>query len=172
MLLTDARRPARFAEDILVTLGEQDRSLWNQEFIAEGHAIVRACLRRGQPGPYQLLAAINAVHTDAATPRETDWGQILALYDHLLMLNPTAVIALNRAIAIAEVNGAEQAMEILDELDLDGYHPFHATRADLLRRLGRTDEAAEAYLRAIELATNSAERNYLQRRRAEISAPC
>jgi RNA polymerase sigma-70 factor (ECF subfamily) len=169
MLMTDARRPARFAGDDLVPLGEQDRSRWNRDLIAEGHAIVRACLRRAQPGPYQLLAAINAVHTDAAAASETDWKQIVALYDHLLILNPTSVVALNRAISIAEVNGPDQAMDILDGLDLDGYHPFHATRADLLRRLGRNDEAAEAYTTAIELATNSAEQNYLRRRRQEVT---
>ena len=134
MLLTDARRPSRFAGGVLVTLPDQDRSRWDRDLIAEGHAIVRGCLRRGRPGRYQILAAINAVHTDAASAKETDWRQIVALYDQLFAVEPTPVVALNRAIAIAEVDGPEAALAILDTLDLQGYHAYQATRADLLRR--------------------------------------
>jgi RNA polymerase sigma-70 factor, ECF subfamily len=130
--------------------------------IAEGQAIVRACLRRDQPGPYQLQAAINAVHADAATFDATDWPQIVALYDQLLALAPTPVVALNRAVAIGEVDGPSAALALVDELDLDRYHPFHATRADLLRRLGRDEEAATAYGRAAELAPTEAEREFLR----------
>ena len=143
-------------------LGEQDRTRWDRALIAEGQAIVRACLRRDQPGPYQLQAAINAVHADAATFEQTDWPQIVALYDQLLAIAPTPVVALNRAIAIGEVDGAAAALAIVDALDLDGYHPFHATRADLLRRLGHHGEAAAAYERAAELAPTEAEREFLR----------
>lgn len=170
LLLTEARRPARTdADGSLVLLPEQDRSLWDRELIAEGHDLVRACLRRNQPGPYQLQAAINAVHTDARTAAGTDWRQILALYDQLLALVPTPVVALNRAVAVAEVDGAERALEIVDALDLRDYHLFHATRAELLRRSGRFDEAAVAYDSAIALASNAAERAFLERRRAETA---
>ena len=138
MLLTDARRAARLdAGGALVTLDLQDRSLWDRAKIAEGHALVRECLRRNRPGHYQLLAAVNAVHTDAATAADTDWGQVLALYDQLYAATPTPVVALNRAVALAEVEGPASALVVVDGLDLDGYHPYHATRADLLRRLGR-----------------------------------
>ena len=169
MLLTHARRAARVdADGVLVTLDAQDRSLWDRALIAEGHALVRECLRRNRPGHYQLLAAVNAVHTDAATAADTDWSQVLALYDQLDAVSPTPVVALNRAVALAEVAGPEAALGVVDALPLDGYHPFHATRADLLRRLGRGAEAAQAYDRALELATNPAERAFLTRRRAEV----
>jgi RNA polymerase sigma-70 factor, ECF subfamily len=169
MLLSAARRPARSAPDgSLVTLAEQDRSRWDRELIGEGQAIVRACLRRNRPGPYQLQAAINAVHSDARTAEDTDWSQILALYDQLLAVTPTAVVALNRAVALAEVAGPEEALRVVDDLDLDGYHLLHATRADLLRRLGRLEEAAIAYDRAAALAENAAERAFLQRRRRSL----
>jgi RNA polymerase sigma-70 factor, ECF subfamily len=163
LLLNESRRASRTARDgSLVLLGDQDRTRWDRALIAEGQAIVRACLRRDQPGPYQLQAAINAVHADAATFDATDWPQIVALYDQLLALAPTPVVALNRAVAIAEVDGPSAALVLVDELDLDHYHPFHATRADLLRRLGRDEEAATAYGRAAELAPTEAERQFLR----------
>lgn len=172
MLLTDARRAARVdADGVLVTLDEQDRSLWDRDRIAEGHAIVRECLRRNRPGHYQLLAAVNAVHTDAATAADTAWDQVLALYDRLVVVTPTPVVALNRAVALAEVGGPEAALAVVDDLaaTLDGYHPFHATRADLLRRLGRPEEAAAAYDRAVALAGNPAERAFLACRRDALT---
>jgi RNA polymerase sigma-70 factor, ECF subfamily len=170
MLLTDARRPARLdAGGALVTLDAQDRSLWDRDTIAEGHALVRECLQRNRPGHYQLLAAVNAVHTDAATASATDWGQVLALYDQLLVITPTPVVELNRAVALAEVAGPEVALAVVDGLALETYHPFHATRADLLRRLGRRSDAVAAYQRALDLATNPAERSFLDQRRAEVS---
>jgi RNA polymerase sigma-70 factor (ECF subfamily) len=129
--------------------------------IEEGHAIVRACLRRNHPGPYQIQAAINAVHADADSFDATDWGQILALYDQLLAMTPTSVVAMNRAIALAEVRGPRAALDILDGLDLAGYHLVHAARADLLRRLGRHDEATAAYALAAKLAVSDAERMFL-----------
>ena len=148
LLLTESRRASRTRPDgSLVLLGEQDRTRWDRALIEEGQAIVRRCLRRNQPGPYQLQAAINAVHADAATLEQTDWSQIVALYDQLLAVAPTPVVALNRAIAIGEVQGAAAALALVDELDLDNYHPFHATRADLLRRLGR-DQRGRGRLRA------------------------
>jgi RNA polymerase sigma-70 factor, ECF subfamily len=163
LLLNESRRASRTARDgSLVLLGDQDRTRWDRALIAEGQAIVRACLRRDQPGLYQLQAAINAVHADAATFDATDWPQIVALYDQLLALAPTPVVALNRAVAIAEVDGPSAALVLVDELDLDHYHPFHATRADLLRRLGRDEEAATAYGRAAELAPTEAERQFLR----------
>jgi len=128
-----------------VLLGEQDRTRWDRALIEEGQAILRRCLGRNQPGPYQLQAAINAVHADAGAIEETDWSQIVALYDQLLAVAPTPVVALNRAIAIGEVQGPAAALALVGELELDNYHPFHATRADLLRRLGRHSEAAAAY---------------------------
>jgi RNA polymerase sigma-70 factor (ECF subfamily) len=131
--------------------------------IEEGQAIVRRCIRRDQPGPYQLQAAINAVHADAATFGQTDWSQILAFYDQLLALAPTPVVSLNRAIAIGEVAGPAAALELVDELDLESYYPFHATRADLLQRLGRPSEAAAEYERAAALAPTDAERDFLRR---------
>ena len=170
MLLTDARRAARVdAGGAVVTLDAQDRSLWDRAMITEGHELVRACLRRNRPGHYQLLAAVNAVHTDAPTAADTDWAQVLALYDQLYAVTPTAVVTLNRAVALAEVQGPAAALPVVDRLSLDGYHPFHATRADLLRRLGRGEEAVAAYDRALELATNPAERAFLIRRRATVA---
>jgi RNA polymerase sigma-70 factor (ECF subfamily) len=164
LLLTESRRASRTGPDgSLVVLGEQDRGRWDRALIEEGKAIVRRCLRRNQPGPYQIQAAINAVHADAASVEETDWGQILALYDQLLAVAPTPVVALNRAIAVGEVEGPAAALALVDELDLDNYHAFHATRADLLRRLGRPDEAAAAYERAAALAPTDAERDFLRR---------
>jgi RNA polymerase sigma-70 factor (ECF subfamily) len=168
MLLTDARRAARVADGRLVPLPDQDRTSWDHELIADGHAIVRACLRRNRPGPYQLLAAINAVHTDAATAAQTDWNQIVELYDQLYAVTPTPVVALNRAIAVGEIDGPAAGLAIVEALDLSGYHPFHAARADLLRRAGRNTDAGEAYGRAIELATNPAEQAYLQLRRDDL----
>jgi RNA polymerase sigma-70 factor (ECF subfamily) len=140
--------------------------------LAEGQAIVRACLRRNRPGPYQIQAAINAVHADAASIEATDWRQILALYDLLLAMAPTPVVALNRAIALAEVEGPAEAIALLDDLDLvlDGYHLFHASRADLLRRLGRPADAARAYARAADLATSDAERAFLAARLGEVGS--
>ena len=139
-------------------LPDQDRTLWNRELIATGQAIVRACLRRNRPGPYQIQAAIAAVHSDAPTAADTDWGQILALYDQL-----TAVVALNRAVAVAEVYGPAAGLAEIDRLELPAYHLFHATRADLLVRLDRPDEAAVEYERALELASNAAERSKRRR---------
>ena len=135
---------------------------WDRALIEEGQAIVRRCLRRNQPGAYQLQAAINAVHADAATAAQTDWPQITALYDQLLAVAPTPVVALNRAIAIGEVQGPAAALALADELDLDSYHLYHATRADLLHRLGRDSEAAAAYQRAASLAPTPAERDFLR----------
>jgi RNA polymerase sigma-70 factor (ECF subfamily) len=163
LLLTESRRASRTRPDgSLVLLGDQDRRRWDRALIEEGRAIVRRCTRRNQPGVYQLQAAINAVHADAATVEQTDWSQIVALYDQLLALAPTPVVALNRAIAIGEVRGASAALALVDELDLDNYHPFHATRADLLRRLGRNGEAAAAYERAAALAPTDAEQDFLK----------
>jgi len=162
LLLTESRRGARFSRGgTLILLGDQDRATWDRAMIEEGHAIVRACLLRNRPGPYQIQAAINAVHADAAAIESTDWGQILALYDQLLAVSPTPVVALNRAIALGEVRGPDAALVLVDDLDLGGYHLFHATRADLLRRLGRAAEAREAYARAAELAPNETERAFL-----------
>ena len=169
LLLSDARRRARLGADgALVPLTEQDRSRWDRILITEGHRLVRACLRRNRPGPYQLQAAINAVHTDAATADATDWAQILALYDQLLACAPTPVVALNRAVALAELRGAEVALEIVDRLELTRYHLFHATRADLLRRLGRVTAAAAAYDAALALTANAAERRFLEARRRSL----
>jgi RNA polymerase sigma-70 factor, ECF subfamily len=171
LLLTDARRPARTTPDgRLVLLADQDRGRWDRDRIAEGQAIVRRCLRRNQPGPYQLQAAVNAVHSDAPAATATDWGQILALYDQLLALTPTPVVALNRAVAVAEVEGPAAALALVDGLDLDGWHRFHAIRADLLRRLGRDGEAALAYDAAIALAQNTAERAFLEGRRRSLAS--
>ena len=170
MLLVDARRAARTSpEGDLVLLADQDRVRWDRDRIAEGHAIVRRCLRRNQPGPYQLQAAINAVHSDAPTAAATDWRQILALYDQLLALAPSPVVALNRAVAVAEVEGPEAALALVDGLDLDGYRLFHAIRADLLRRLGRDAEAVLAYEAAIARTGNATERAFLERRRQALT---
>jgi RNA polymerase sigma-70 factor, ECF subfamily len=164
MLLTEARRGTRIrADGSLVVLGQQDRSRWDRVAIDEGQDLVRWCLRRNQPGPYQLQAAINAVHTDAASAEHTDWSQIIALYDQLLAVAPTPVVALNRAVAVGEVHGPAVALALVDQLDLDTYYAFHATRADLLRRLARYPEAAAAYARAAALAPTEAERDFLSR---------
>jgi RNA polymerase sigma-70 factor (ECF subfamily) len=171
LLLTESRWRARFAADgSLIRLRDQDRAVWDWSMIEEGKAIVRACLRRDSPGPYQIQAAINAVHADAASIEATDWSQVLALYDQLLALSPTPVVALNRAIALAEVRGPEAALAILDglDVDLDEYHLFHAARADLLFRLRRTTEAARAYSRAADLTTSDAERDFLYGRLDDI----
>jgi RNA polymerase sigma-70 factor (ECF subfamily) len=169
MLLVESRRAAReTAAGDLVPLADQDRLSWDRALVAEGQAIVRACLRLGRPGPYQVQAAINAVHSDAATADATDWWQILQLYNLLLALTPTPVVALNRAVAVAEVEGADAALALVDDLDLDGYHLFHAIRADLLRRLGRPAEAAAAYEAAIERTGNAAERAFLRRTLAAL----
>ena len=170
MLLTDARRASRVSGGSLVVLSDQDRSRWDQDLIAEGHDIVRGCLRRGRPGRYQILAAINAVHTDAASVHATDWRQVLALYDQLLAVDPSPIVALNRAIAIAEVDGPTAALEILDGLPLAGYHAYQATRADLLRRAGSPEAAASAYQRALDLTGNPAERAFLRGRLDELGA--
>jgi RNA polymerase sigma-70 factor (ECF subfamily) len=163
LLLAESRRASRTRPDgSLVLLGEQDRGLWDRALIEEGQAIVRWCLRRNQPGAYQFQAAINAVHADAAAAGQTDWPQIVALYDQLLAVAPTPVVALNRAVAVGEVQGPAAALVLVEELDLDNYHLFHATRADLLRRLGRTSEAAAAYERAADLAPTDAERDFLR----------
>jgi RNA polymerase sigma-70 factor (ECF subfamily) len=169
LLLTEARRPARTAPDgSIILLPDQDRSVWDRDLIAEGQALVRACLRRNMPGPYQIQAAIAAVHSDAPTAEQTDWRQILRLYDQLGEYLPTPVVALNRTVALAEVEGPAPALAAVDELDLDGYHLFHSTRAELLARLGRFAEAAQAYDRAIELAGNATERAFLEERRAAL----
>ena len=173
MLLTEARRAARVSENgELVTLAEQDRDAWDRELIAEGHALVRARLASGQaPGRYQLLAAINAVHTDARDVRDTDWSQVIALYDQLIRLDPSPIVRLNRAIAVAELDGPGVALVEIEGLPLEGYHAFHATHADLLRRLGRSAESRAAYDRAIGLAGNTAETAYLTRRRDQLAGP-
>jgi RNA polymerase sigma-70 factor, ECF subfamily len=169
MLLVESRRVTRTtpAGD-LVLLADQDRALWDRALIAEGQAIVRQCLRRNRPGPYQIQAAINAVHSDARTAAATDWRQVLALYDQLQALAPSPVVALNRAVAVAEVDGAGAALTLVESLDLGSYHLFHAIRADLLRRLGREVEAAAAYATAMELTDNAAERDFLRRRRKSL----
>jgi RNA polymerase sigma-70 factor, ECF subfamily len=172
LLLTESRRAARTASDgTLVLLPDQDRAVWDRRLIAEGQTLVRACLRRNQPGPYQIQAAINAVHSDAPTAAHTDWGQILALYDQLLAVSPTPVVALNRAVALAEVKGPQAALAAVDDLDALGeYHLYHATRADLLTRLDRHAEAATAYARALSLATNATEQAFLEGRAAAARA--
>ena len=171
MLLTDARRASRVSPDgDLVLLADQDRSRWNTEQIAEGHQLVRACLRRNQPGRYQIQAAINAVHTDAATAAQTDWRQILQLYNQLMVIAPSQVVALNRAVAVAEVHGPAAALAITDEIRLDGYYLLPAIRADLLARLGRTADAAAAFATAAQLTQSSAQRRFLELRRARLTA--
>ena len=171
LLLTESRWPARYSSGgALILLRDQDRSLWDRALIEEGHAFVRGCLRRNQPGPYQIQAAINAVHADAESFEATDWSQILALYDQLLAMTPTPVVAMNRAIALGEVRGPGAALDVLDSLDLGEYHLFHAARADLLRRLGRHDEASQAYALAAALAPTGAERAFLTDRLETIRA--
>jgi RNA polymerase sigma-70 factor (ECF subfamily) len=172
MLLTEARRAARVsATGELVTLDDQDRGAWDADLIAEGHALVRGRIATGiPPGRYQVLAAINAVHTSARDIRDTDWSQVVALYDQLAVLDPSPIVALNRAVAVAELDGPDVALATVDRLEeaLAGYHAFHVTRADLLRRLGRSADARAAYDRAIELAGNTAETAYLTRRRDQL----
>ncbi|WP_241238262.1 RNA polymerase sigma factor [Nocardioides pantholopis] len=170
MLLTEARRPSRVGADgALVPLAEQDRGGWDAGLVAEGHALVRECLAINRPGRYQLLAAINAVHTDAPAAADTDWSQVVALYDRLRVLDPGPVVALNRAVAVAEVDGPEVALAEVDRLDLAGYHAWHATRAELLRRLRRSAEARAEYDAAIAATANPAERAYLSRRRGTLA---
>jgi RNA polymerase sigma-70 factor (ECF subfamily) len=169
MLLTESRRRARATSDgELVLLADQDRTLWDRDLIAEGQAIVRRCLDRNHPGPYQIQAAINAVHSDAPTAAATDWRQILQLYDQLTALAPTPVVALNRAVAVAEVEGAAPALEAVESLDLGEYYLFHAIRADLLSRLGRNAEASQAYDRALARTSNAVERSFLERARKAL----
>ncbi|MCX6395623.1 MAG: RNA polymerase sigma factor [Propionibacteriales bacterium] len=168
MLLTEARREARFVDGALVTLEHQDRSQWDPTLIDEGHTLVRRCLAINRPGPYQLQAAINAVHTDALDVSMTDWSQIVQLYDQLLVVQPSPVVELNRAVAVAELDGPEVALAITERLDLSTYHPWHVTRAELLRRLGRTGDATAAYDDALALVENQAERTHLLRRRDSL----
>jgi RNA polymerase sigma-70 factor (ECF subfamily) len=171
LLLTQSRRSARTAPDgSLVLLADQDRTTWDRSLIDEGQELVRRCLRRNMPGPYQIQAAISAVHSDATSAADTQWGQILALYDQLMAHTPTDVVALNRAVALAEVEGPEQALAAVDALDLGGYHLFHAARADLLVRLSRIDEAIVAYDAALALVTNDTERFFLEERRRATAA--
>jgi RNA polymerase sigma-70 factor (ECF subfamily) len=171
MLLQQARSGARTTpEGELVPLPDQDRSRWDRGLIAEGQALVRRCLRRNKPGPYQIQAAINAVHSEAPTAAHTDWTQILALYDQLLAITPTPIVALNRAVAVAEVDGPQVALELIDELPLDHYYLCHAIRADLLRRLGDTDQAQDAYREAIEHTDNAAEIAFMNERISAIRA--
>lgn len=172
MLLIDARREARTGADgALVPLAEQDRQRWHRGRIAEGQALVRACLRRNQPGPYQIQAAINAVHSAAPEATATSWPQILRLYDQLMAQVPSPVVALHRAVAVAEIDGPGAALRLVDELDLGRYHLFHAIRADLLRRLGRLDEAEQCYRAAFAATQNAAERDFLERRRQALGTP-
>ena len=169
LLLLQARRPARTGADgALVLLADQDRSRWDRDLIAEGQAIVRRCLTLNEPSPYQIQAAINAVHSAALDAGATDWWQILQLYNQLQVIAPSPVVAVNRAVALAEVEGPEAALTLLDGLDLDGYYLLHAVRADLLRRLGRAGEAATAYKAAIARTDNAVERQFLRRRLNQI----
>ena len=170
MLLTESRRGTRTtAQGELVPLAEQDRSRWDRDLIAEGQTLVRRCLLRNQPGPYQIQAAINAVHSSAPTAADTDWRQILALYDQLLALAPSPVVALNRAVAVAEISGPAEALNLVESLDLGNFYLFHAIRADLLRRLGRAADARLAYDAAIARTANAAERAFLERRRQTLT---
>jgi RNA polymerase sigma-70 factor (ECF subfamily) len=168
LLLTEARREARVRNGQLVPLGEQDRAGWDRALIAEGHELVRGCLEANRPGRFQILAAISAVHTDAPTALDTDWSQVVALYDQLARLDPSPIVALNRAVAVGELDGPEVALALVDQLPLTGYHAWHAARADLLRRLGRSAEAKEAYDAATAATENTAERAYLRRKRGEL----
>ena len=170
LLLTHSRAGARTAPGRpLVLLPDQDRTLWDRALISEGQDLVRRCLRRNQPGPYQIQAAIAAVHSSAPAAAQTDWGQILALYDQLLTCMPTPVVALNRAVALAEVQGPQAGLDAVDSLDLGSYHPFHVARADLLWRLGRTEDAAAAYAAALTMTSNPAERAFLEQRRQQLT---
>ena len=171
MLLTEARRTTRVAGGELVPLPEQDRGGWDRDLVAEGHALVRECLAINRPGRYQLLAAVNAVHTSAPTAADTDWSQIAALYAQLAAIDPSPVVALNRAVAVAELDGAAVGLGLVDALPLEGYHAWHATRADLLRRLGRSAEARAAYDAALAATDNPAETAYLTRRRDQLATP-
>lgn len=169
MLLVESRRATRTTADgSLVLLADQDRAQWDGRLMAEGRALVRQCLVRNQPGPYQIQAAIQAVHSEAASASATDWRQIVRLYDQLLRHAPNPIVALNRAVAVAEIDGPAAALAIVDDLDLDGYHLLHAVRADLLRRLGRDAEAAQAYDAAIARAGNLEEREFLRRQRGTV----
>ena len=173
MLLIDARRPARTdADGGFVRLADQDRTTWDREKISEGQALLRRCLLLNRPGPYQLQAAINAVHSDARDAAGTDWPQILALYDQWMALAPNPVVALNRAVAVAQIQGAAQALRLVEELDLPNYHLLPAVRAELLRRLGRDAAAADAYRRAIELCGNGREQEFLRRCLQEVAHGC
>ena len=171
MLLAESRVPARTDDDSAVVLADQDRSKWDQAMIEEGHAIVRACIRRDHPGPFQLQAAIQAVHCQAESFESTDWHQIVELYDHLFSFLPTAVVALNRAIALGESEGPDAAIQALDGVapDLDTYHLLHAARGTTLRRLGRLDAAKTAYERAVDLAATEADRRFLVRQIEELA---
>jgi len=163
MLLSESRSPARAVEGELVLLRDQDRSMWDRAMIEEGHAIVRACIRGDRPGPYQLQAAIQAVHCDAGSLEATDWRQIVVLYDQLISVMPTPIVTLNRAVAIAELRGPEDAITTLDEIasDLENYHLLHAARGTMLRRLGRRGEARAAFERAASLASTDADQRFL-----------
>jgi len=170
MLLIEARRTARTTTDgELVLLADQDRDKWDRALVGEGQDIVRHCLRLNRPGPYQLQAAINAVHSDAPTAAMTDWAQILQLYDQLLALAPNPIVALNRAVALAEITGPGAALAVVEQLDLGDYRLFHAIRADLLRRVGRIGDAATAYEAAISRSDNAVERAFLQRQRDRLT---
>ena len=170
LLLTESRRLARTGSDgSLVLLADQDRSLWDGDLMEEGQALVRSCLRRNRPGPFQLQAAIAAVHSDAADPGQTDWGQIVQLYDRLLAMTPTPVVALNRAVAVAELDGPAKALALIDDLELERYHLYHATRAELLRRMGDNDAAHLAYRNAMSMTDNDVERRFLERRASELA---
>jgi RNA polymerase sigma-70 factor, ECF subfamily len=169
LLLTESRRRARTAADgTIVLLPDQDRALWDRALVAEGQEIVRGCLRRNTPGPFQIQAAIAAVHSDAPTAADTDWRQVLALYDQLFAISPSAIVALNRAVAVAELDGPARALELVDALDLDTYYLFHSTRAELLGRLGRYDDARAAYERTLALTNNAAERAFLEAKRGSL----
>ena len=163
MLLIDARRRARVVAGDLVLLSEQDRTLWDESKLEEGRALMRICLARNRPGSYQLQAAINAVHSNAPSADRTDWRQILQLYDQLMSMAPNAIVALNRAVAVAEVHGVAHALQLVEALDLPKYHWYHAVRADLLRRIGRTGDAACAYRQTLDHCDNKRERDFLMR---------
>ena len=172
MLLVDARRSARVGTaGELVPLAEQDRATWDRGLTAEGQAIVLRCLRLGRPGPYQIQAAINAVHADARAVEATDWRQIIALYDQLLSIAPSPIVALNRAVAVAEIEGPAAGLALVEGLPLDAYHLWHAIRADLLARAGRKQDADAAYRIAIDRTENAAERRHLERRRGAMMRP-